>query len=259
MITNLKNKQPGWKRQRGMTLIELMVAGLISVIVTTGMVILMANTLGTGTQTIKMTQLSAEMRTAMQIMTRELRRANYHSTYENCFGDTSCLANGNIDEKIAEININAAGNCFWFWYDRPERCSTPGCQTAILDSGETVNTLAAFRLTTSESADGTVIGSIQMTTGGTTAATACPDSGWVNITNPGVVDIQSLAFNDSVTGFESYTVTAGGTLSVERIGITMSGRLRENDKSLPAFMQNANAPTLAIQDFIRVRNDLVRP
>lgn len=266
MTTNLKNRQAGRKRQQGMTLIELMVAGLISIIVTTGMVILMANTLGTGTQNIKMTQLAAEMRTAMQIMTRELRRANYHSNYAACFGDTDCLANGNMDAKISEININSDGDCFWFWYDRPERCASPPCTVADfvaaqtpIDDDDTVNTLAAFRLTTAADADGANIGLIQMTTSGTAATTTCPTSGWVNLTNPGFVDIRDLVVSNAVTGFESYTVTAGATLSVERIGITMTGRLKENDKSLPAFMQNTNAPTLAIQDFIRVRNDIARP
>ena len=105
MTLNLKNRQSGLKRQQGMTLLELLVAGVISVVVTAGMVILMASTLGTGTQTIKMTQLSAEMRTAMQIMTRELRRANYHSSYANCFGDTDCLVTQGVASKISEINI----------------------------------------------------------------------------------------------------------------------------------------------------------
>ena len=99
-----------------------------------------------------------------------------------------------------------------------------------------------------------------MTTTGTGATTSCPTAGWVNITNPGFVDIQSLAIDDNVPGFESYPVAAGGgTLSVERIGITLTGRLKENDKSLPTFMQNTNAPTLAMQDFVRVRNDISAP
>jgi Tfp pilus assembly protein PilW len=259
MTMNLKNRQAGWKHQQGFTLLELLVAGLISLIASTGMVVLMASTLGTGTQTIKMTQLSAEMRTAMQIMTRELRRANHHATYANCFGDTDCLANGDMDEKISEININIAGDCFWFWYDRPERCSTAGCQTGISDTGDTVNTLAAFQLSTAADADGTVIGSIQMTTSGTTATTACPTTGWVNITNPGFVDIQDLVVSGAVTGFESYAITVGATQNVQRIGITMTGRLKENDASLPAFMQATDAPALAIQDFVRVRNDIARP
>jgi len=191
-----KNRQAGWKRQRGMTLMELLVAGFISVIVSSGMIILMGNTLGTGTQTIKMTQLSGEMRSAMQIMTRELRRANYHSTYATCFGDLDCLQTNGIDSKVTEVNINDTGDCFWFWYDRPQRCASPPCtaaeyaaaQTLISDAG-TKDTIAAFRLATTTDADETVIGVIQMTTTGTDAS-ACPSTGWVDITNPNLVDIQ---------------------------------------------------------------------
>jgi type II secretory pathway pseudopilin PulG len=265
MTIKLKNRQAGWKHQKGFTLLELLIAGLISIIVSSGMVILMASTLGTGTQTIKMTQLSAEMRTAMQIMTRELRRANYHSSYANCFGDTDCLVTQSIDSKVSEINIDGA--CFWFFYDRPERCTSPPCtaaeyaaaQTLLSDTG-TQDTLAAFRLST-VTTGGIDIGSIQMTTTGTAATGTCPGeaSDWVNITNPGFIDIQDLVVNDSVAGFESYVLTNDADLSVERIGITLTGRLRENDLSLPGFMQNTNAPTLAIQDYVRVRNDIVRP
>jgi Tfp pilus assembly protein PilW len=282
MTIKLKNRQAGWKHQKGFTLLELLIAGLISIIVSSGMVILMASTLGTGTQTIKMTQLSAEMRTAMQIMTRELRRANYHSGYASCFGDADCLVAESVNEKITEINIEKDfvlnGDCFSFYYDRPERCSTLPCSAAEIEAAKLNNaasvgsvtytdedTLAAFRLdTVTDPDDGTVIGVVQMARGftGTVAADTCPliaDVNWVNITNPGFVDIQSLVFNDIVAGFESYVFTNDADLFVERIGITLTGRLRENDKSLPAFMQNTNAPTLAIQDFVRVRNDITRP
>lgn len=265
MKMNWKNRQTGWKRQQGMTLMELLVAGFISIIASGAMVVLMANTLSTGTKTIKMTQLSEEMRAAMQIMTRELRRANYHSTYVTCFGDTDCLVTEGINAKVSEININAAEDCFWFWYDRPQRCASPPCTAAEYAAAQTLisqvgtkDTIAAFRLTTAPDPDGTVIGTIQMTTTGIDAG-ACPTAGWVDITNANVVDIQSFEVLDDVPNFASYTFSSTSTQSVERIGITMSGRLKENDASLPGFMQAVNAPELVIQDFVRVRNDVARP
>jgi len=284
MTIKLKNRQAGWKHQKGFTLLELLIAGLISLIVTSGMVILMASTLGTGTQTIKMTQLSAEMRTAMQIMTRELRRANYHSGYATCFGNADCLVAEDVNEKITEINIEKNvvlnGDCFSFYYDRPERCPTLPCSALEIEAAKLNNaastsanpitytdedTIAAFRLDTVTDPDGTVIGVVQMAKGFTgTVATedTCPliaDADWVDITNPGFVDIQSLVFNDLEPGFLSYPLENEARLSVERISITLTGRLKENDLSLPGFMQNTDAPTLAIQDFVRVRNDIVRP
>ena len=170
-----KNRLAGWKRQKGFTLMELLVAGAISIIVSSGMVILMASTLGTGTQTIKMSKLSSEMRVATQIMTRELRRANYHATFVNCYGEPNCLATLGIAGEVTEININGTNDCFWFWYDRPQRCPTASCTAAQLAAAQTAitaETVAGFRRTVTGG-----IGIIQMTTSGTSAAN-CPTTGW---------------------------------------------------------------------------------
>jgi len=245
----------GLKRQRGMTLMELLVAGLISVIVASGMVILMANTLGTGTQTIKLTKLSQQLRTAMQIMTREIRRANYHTTYASCFGDLNCLATLGITDEVSEININGTNDCVWFWYDRPQRCPTSSCtanQLLAAQTAITAETVAGFRRTTSGG-----IGVIQMTTSGTSTAN-CPTTGWVDITNPDLVDITSFNVTNVVPNYASYTWTVNGTQSVERIGVTMSGKLK-NDASLPAFLQATGENLLTVRDFIRVRNNIIRP
>ena len=233
-----KNRLAGWKRQKGMTLMELLVAGVISIVVSSGMIILMASTLGTGTQTIKMTKLSSEMRTGMQIMTRELRRANYHASFISCYGDPECLDTLDIADEIKEIGID--GDCFWFWYDRPQRVG----ETTVDVANETV---AGFRRVEVGG-----IGIIQMTTSGTSAPSCTTGSSWVNITNTDIIDITAFNVDDS----ESYTYTVNGTQSIGRIGITMSGRLRSDDASLPAWMQGNNAPLLTVQDFVRVRNDV---
>jgi prepilin-type N-terminal cleavage/methylation domain-containing protein len=109
MKTNWNKHRKGWKQQRGMTLIELMVAMVISLIASTAMILLMANTVGSSTQTIQMTRLTQEMRTAMQLITRDLRRANYHSNSANCFSDLNC---GDA-AKITAI-IPTTDNCFRF-------------------------------------------------------------------------------------------------------------------------------------------------
>jgi type II secretory pathway component PulJ len=254
MTRNWKKRQTNWKQQKGMTLMELLVAGMISVIVSSGMVILMASTLGTGTQTIKMTKLSSEMRSAMQIMTRELRRGNYHATFISCYGDPDCIATLGIAGEVGEININ--GDCIWFWYDRPQRCPTSSCTLAELAAAQTAitaETVAGFRRTVTGG-----IGIIQMTTSGTSAANCTATTGWFDITNPQLVDITAFNVDDAVTNFASYEYTVNGTQSIERLGITMSGKLRSN-ASLPTWMQDPDAPLLTIQDFVRVRNDVFAP
>ena len=120
------------KQQKGMTLMELLVAGFISIIASSGMIILMANTLGTGARTIKATRLGDEMRSSMQFITRELRRANYHASFAACFGNSNCTTTLGIDGYINSfsdpvtgladltkgIGITATNDCLWFWYDR---------------------------------------------------------------------------------------------------------------------------------------------
>lgn len=239
----IKFKRSFGRSQHGVTLLELLIASLISLIAAIGMVILMANTLGTGTRTIKMTRLSQEMRTAMQIMTREIRRANYHATFADCFGDADCTTTLGISGVVKAITINggSGGSCFWFWYDRPDAGG----------NAVTGDEVAAFRLV-----DDNGVGSLEMSVTGTGApdCTADPEDGWLPITDSNVYDVTNFA----ITNTESFITTitkAGATLSVNRIGITMTGTLI-GDASIPAWMRGADLPAVELQDFIRVRNDI---
>ncbi len=73
-----------------------------------------------------------------------------------------------------------------------------------------------------------------------------------------MVDIETFVVEDSVDGFKSYELTINGTQSIDRIEITMTGRLLASDASLPAWLQDGSTLPLTIRDFIRVRNDITR-
>ena len=243
-----KRQQPNIGRQHGMTLMELLIAGMISIVASAGMLALMANTLGSGTKTIKMTRLSQEMRSSMQIMTRELRRANYHGSYAACFGDENCVTNLGISGVVKDVTIDggSGGDCFWFWYDRPQGTSTPVAVTS--------EQVAAFRRTTS----GSGVGSIEMSVSGTGTPSCNVDSdNWQPITDPNIYDVTAF----TITNTDSFTVpvtAAGTTLAVDRIGISMTGSLVD-DASVPTWMGGSGVPTVQLQDFIRVRNDTSGP
>lgn len=243
-----KRRQLKLAHQSGMTLMELLVAGAISIIASAAMLALMANTLGSGTKTIKMTRLTQEMRSTMQIMTRELRRANYHGTYAACYGDENCITTLGISGVVKQVTIDggSGGSCFWFWYDRPQ-----GSGTEIAITSEQV---AAFRRTT----NGAGVGLIEMSVSGTAAPNCNVDSdSWQPITNPAVYDVTALAVTNTGS-FTAAVTSTGSTLAVNRIGISMTGSLVD-DASIPDWMGGSEVPTVQLQDFIRVRNDISAP
>lgn len=70
----------------------------------TMMVVLMANTLGSAATTIQMSRLSQELRASMQLMSRDLRRANFHSGFLNCFANINCRSDLDIDAYVDTIH-----------------------------------------------------------------------------------------------------------------------------------------------------------
>jgi len=247
------------KHQQGVTLIELLVAGVISLIAVSGMVLVMATTLGTTTQTIEMTRLTQEMRTAMQIMTRELRRANYHPGFIACYGNTACLADLGITAQIDRINIGDSvsvgdDDCMWFWYDRPQRCPNASCtavQLAGAQTAVTAESVSAFRR-----AELGGVGRIQMTTTRTGAAACSSNADWVDITDPNIIDVTEFTVVNAESIAEAIG-SAGATQNVEKIGLKIIAKLTE-DASVPAWIKTNSNPERELDNFVNVRNNIVK-
>jgi len=242
-----------------MTLIELLVAGVVSLIAVSGMVLVMASTLGTTTQTIEMTRLTHDMRTAMQIMTRELRRANYHPNWIACYGNTGCRADLGITNQIDRIQIGDSvdtNDCLWFWYDRPQLCPTSSCTAAEFLAAQTAVTgesVAAFR----RAVTGTV-GRLQMTTTRTTAAACSSSSDWVDITDPNIIDVITFTVTNADPDLPSISEainSAGDTQNVEKISLAITARLTA-DPSVPAWIQGNTGAERTMDEFVTVRNNI---
>jgi hypothetical protein len=213
--------------QSGLGLLEMMISMTFSMFAITAMIALVSNTLGSTTTTIQMSRLSQELRSSMQIMSRDLRRANYHGSFLSCFGNVDCRSDLNIENYVNTIRIDADGDCFWYWLDRDG------------DSDMTDDPVGGFRFTT---LDG--VGVLQMRTIGNAGANCDDPSGWELITDPGKVEIT----NFSVSNNESYTETlsaAGDTQVVEKIRLSINGRLTGD-----------NAVQRTIEDLVLIRNDI---
>lgn len=213
-------------RQRGVSLMELMIAMAISLVVSLAMVSLMANTMGTGTKTIQMTRLTEEMRTAMQLITRDLRRANYHWNVADCYANINCNPDTTRIKAIAPVG----GSCFRFWYDR---------------AGDNDLDVGTFQRWVRGG-----VGVIQMTTRDT-ATSACGTEWGASrdITNPNIVNV--TAFN--VSSADSYVdaLSTTDTQTVSKIRMTMTAQLRNNYLGTPI--------TKTIEDMIFVRNNVYCP
>lgn len=213
--------------QRGLGLMEMMVSMALSLVAVTTMVVLMANTLGSGATTIQMSRLSQELRASMQLMSRDLRRANYHSSFLNCFANVDCRDDLNIGAYVNTIHINAGGDCFWYWLDRDG------------DADLSDDPVGGFRFST---IDG--VGVIQMRTSGNAAVNCDDATGWELITDPNTVEITRFSISNS----DSYTEllsAAGDSQVVEKLRLTINGRMTGN----PTIQKE-------IQDLILVRNDI---
>jgi len=163
-------------RQRGISLIESMVAMVVGLVVAGAMVGMMANTLGTGTRTIEMSRLQQELRTAMQLISRDVRRAAYNAEAIRCFGNIDCARDGTFPNGLpGDIALNASKDCFLFEMDRDH------------DGDPTDDPPGGFRL---RSVNG--IGRLQIWTGATDTNCGSTSGSWVNVTDPKLVDVEDF-------------------------------------------------------------------
>ena len=222
------------KQQAGATLMEVMVAMSISLVVTAAMIALMGNSLGSTARIIQMTKLSDDMRVALQMMSRDVRRSNYNVDSIYCYANDDCTSDGSVTD-MGDIMIPSS-QCFWFSVDRN--------QDDYADAGAIA--AGGFRRVTISD-----VGVIQMWTGG--AAPDCDDGvdedGWVDITDRETMDIFGFSVDDSLSYTQDIKDDGAGNIvsqRVRKVHMGIEGRLVLD-------------PTISRQmdDVIAVRNDLL--
>jgi type IV pilus assembly protein PilW len=161
-------------QQRGIGLMETMIAMAVGLVVTAAMITLMANTMGSGTRTIEMSRLQQEMRAAMQLITRDVRRSAYNAEAILCFGNLDCGSDGTFAHGLAgDVVLSSDNDCVIFEMDRDH------------NGDPTDDPPGGFRLETNN--DG--VGIIQMWTGSGDPSCGSDNSGWVSVTDPEFVDV----------------------------------------------------------------------
>jgi type IV pilus assembly protein PilW len=216
---------------RGFTLIEMLIAMVISLVVAAAMTNLMANTLGTSSRTIGMTRVTQEARTALQLMSRDVRRAGYSSEAVQCYANVDCFTDGSVTLPGA-ISINVGNDCFTFQHDRDH------------DGDGTNDGAGGFRRGT---IDG--VGVLEMWAGNNAPSCTAASDDWIEITDPEVVDVYLFSVDDD----PSYTEV----INIDPDGNDILQRVRKIRMQLGARLVGNPQITRVIEDSIRVRNDVV--
>lgn len=232
-MMNFRNPIAMRKAQLGAGLMEVMVAMSISLVVTASMVALMSNSLSSTTRIIKMTKLADDMRVAMQMMTRDVRRSSYNANSMFCYANDDCATDGAIT-AAGDITIADSNDCFTFLMDRDH------------DGDSTEDDAGGFRRVTSGG-----VGVIEMWTGDASpdCDAAAGSLGWVQITNPDNMDIFTFIIDDNL----SYTQV----IQDDGAGNTLSQRVRKVRMNLQGRLVMDNTIVRRVEDVINVRNDLL--
>jgi len=240
------------KRQQGVTLVELLVGLLVGLVVLGAATAAFLNSLGAQTDNLHLARLNQDMRSMMDIMTRDIRRAGF-VTSDPSTNSASLLANPFFSAD-KDIRVLSGGSCIVYSYNADD--DTP----PVVDSNEHYG----FRLSDD--------GILQMRSSGTTN-TACDDGSWESITEPEITII-GLTFtlsesslnatsmatdtdddgfmdgDDNENGFcdtgEACNTCQSGEacLYVRAVTISLSGQLRDD-----------NSVSQTITQQVRLRND----
>jgi len=231
--TNRKPVHTSMRRQAGFSLMEAVVAMSISLVVTASMVAMMANSLGSTSRIVNMTKLSDDLRSTMQMLTRDVRRASYNANAMFCYGNENCFSDGSVT-LAGDLVINNAQDCFTFQLDR------------LHDGNSTNDAAGGFR----RRVEGDV-GALEMWTGNNAPNCAAGAGGnWVRVTNPDSMNITAFNINDDDLSYTQVIFDDGA-------GNTISQRVRKVRFQIDANLVSATGITRHMEDVISVRNDLI--
>jgi len=185
-----------------------------------------------------MTKLADDMRVAMQMMTRDLRRSSYNADSMLCYANDDCGTDGSIvaapEIVLVDLDSDDINDCMTFLLDRDH------------DGDSTENDAGGFRRVVSDG-----VGVIEMWTGGADpdCTAAVGSSGWVSITNAENMDIFGFSVNDNLSYSQVVQDDGAGNQLVQRVRklqMNMQGRLLIDQTIVRQ-----------VRDVISVRNDLL--
>jgi prepilin peptidase dependent protein B len=212
----------------GFSLTELLISLVLSSIVILAVVSLYASTMASNTATLKITRLDHELRTALNIMANDVRRAGY---WGNAYSALGTNLNSNPFQAAAtDLTVNAASNCVLFSYDLNNDGLLPALGAGTSDER------FGYRLN----------GNVLQIRPETYASLDCadPSAAWYNLTDPNLVNISAATF--TITNADVALST--GSLRTRTIRISLTGNLVTDTTVVRTVTED-----------VKIRNDLYIP
>ena len=163
-----KLKKHSFSSQRGGSLIELMISILIGLLILAGVLTMYVSIVKSDSDNLKSIRLNQDMRAAMGLIVRDLRRAGYNS------GAAADLLTGAAVKPFQNLNVDTINSCLNYSYDADE-------------NGALVSESFGFKLNA---------GAIQSSTN----TTDCSANGtWFNLTDQFLTNISVFSVSDPDT------------------------------------------------------------
>jgi len=211
--------------QKGLTLIEMMIAMVLGLFVTAIILTVFSSTVRSNVENMKMIRLNQELRGAMTFMVDELKKTGYS-------------ANPDTLSFMASFDrVNS--KCILYSYDIDD------------DGTRDSNEHFGFRLDTD-------VNQIKWASNASAASSTTCNSFGESITDVNMANITTLNFDLSgsvntdgiTTGLDTITATSG--VSIYEVAITITGTT-----DLP-HSSDANDPRRTIVETVRIRNDAAK-
>ncbi|MBR9885081.1 MAG: prepilin-type N-terminal cleavage/methylation domain-containing protein [Oceanospirillales bacterium] len=213
------------RREAGFTLIEMMIALLLGLIVTGIAISMYVSTLGITKQTVTSVRLSQELRTVMDMMVRDIRRAGYWAG-DVIANNPHAVVSGGLPVNVFQSpNAAAADSCVVLSYDYDS------------DGSATIEHLMGYRLDDTQNAIEVLWASSSTLTGGVDCSVL--PGNWQNLTDQNSTVITELLFE------RQPSAAAFASAASRSIRITLKGESASDSRLVKELIEE-----------VRVRNDL---
>lgn len=227
-----------FRRNAGISLIEVMVAMVAGLVVIGAVLSFTVATIRTNGEAVAVTRVNQELRSLMDVMAREIRRAGFNASATAAIGTGATSTNHSTIESDTSV---AGSHCILFGYDTPDAGGADSDPGTVGDSE-----WKGFRRTTVSG-----VGVLQMRTGGAAMTDCSGANTWSTISSPRSVDITGLTYSFDGPAVDCGVATDTGTgnqvnVSVRTLTITINGRL-VNDPTV----------TRSLRERVRIRADRI--